>query len=328
MKPILWMESFSEEEEAVKRLSPPENEILFFDSPLQQLNTDELPDRFIATIRTHSTFSKETAAKAECVISRSTGYDHLLEQREKLSDIPVGHLSEYATDAVAEHNLTVSLSLLKHLRRQLNAMTDFSRDNLTGYDLHDRDIGIVGVGNIGEATARLFMNLGHTVTGHDINPRDYLRKMDQFSYCSLEELFQKSDLVILCLPHTETTEGMITASLLRSMPDNSLLVNAGRGEVVSSTDLLKALEEGQLTGLAIDVYNHEDQLARRLSDGSSRKSSDQEVQANLKLIEDERVIATPHNAFNTKGAVETKVKYTLDNIREFRQSGTVKNPVG
>lgn len=327
MLPVVWLESFSEEEETVKRLSSLENEILFFEAPVQDLDPASLPDEYIATIRTHSRFDQRTAGGVQCVISRSTGYDHLLEQQGMLSDVPSGHLSEYATDAVAEHNLTVSLALLKDLNRQQRAMDQFERNDLTGDDLAARSIGIVGVGNIGEATAELFLNLGLKVTGHDLEEKDRLRNRDNFQYESLSEVFATSDLVILCLPHTERTEGLISRSLLRSMTEESLLVNAGRGEVVSSKVLLETLEHGPLSGIGLDVYNREEELAKALNEGTIPDEPNSEVKAGLSLIRDERVIATPHNAFNTWSSLENKVNRTLDNIEAFNRSGTILNPV-
>lgn len=328
MLPVVWLESFSEEEETVKRLSSLPNEFQFIESPVQDLDPSSLPEDFIATIRTHSRFTQRTAGAAQCVISRSTGYDHLLEQQGILNDVPTGHLSEYATDAVAEHNLTVSLALLKDLNRQQNAMDGFERSNLTAGDLTARTVGIVGVGNIGEATAELFLNLNATVRGHDIEEKNRLRDRDDFRYTSLSTLFETCDLVVLCLPHTDETENMISPSLLGSMPEKSLLVNAGRGEVVSSMHLLEALQDGPLAGIGLDVYNREDELAEVLSSGTRPGNPPREVAAGLQLIEDDRVLATPHNAFNTHQALEAKVRRTLKNIETFNESLRVLNPVG
>lgn len=327
MLPVVWMESFSEEEETVKRVSSLTNEIIFFEPPIQQLDQASLPDEYIASIRTHSRFTETSVRNVACVISRSTGYDHLVEQQAVLASTPAGYLSEYATQAVAEHNLTVSLALLKDLNRQQSAMNRFERNNLTGYDLSNRSVGIVGVGKIGEATARLFMGLGLTVKGHDIEEKPRLRDSGSFSYCSLRNLFETCDLVVLCLPHTEQTEGLITSSLLRSMPEKSFLVNAGRGEVVPARTLLEGLRDGSLRGIGLDVYNREEDLSRRLRTDATSDTTHPEVEATLELIEDERVIATPHNAFNSLGAIEKKVERTLDNIRSFNESKTLLNPV-
>lgn len=328
MLPVVWMESFSEEEETVKQVSSLPNKILFFEPPVQQLDSNDLPDDFIATIRTHSTFDRNTAKKSKCVISRSTGYDHLLDQREVLSDVPVGYLSEYATQAVAEHNLTVTLSLLKDLSRQQRATRRFNRNDLTTSDLHTRQVGVVGIGRIGEATARLFMKLGLPVKGHDVEEKQSLAEHEDFVYCSLERLFESSDVVVLCLPHTDQTEELITPGLLNSMPSGSVLVNSGRGEVVRSQHLLEALESGPLSGIGIDVYNREDELSAVLRQESVPENPDDEITAGLKLIEDDRVVSTPHNAFNSREAVRNKVQRTLENIEKFNESGELLNPVG
>jgi D-lactate dehydrogenase len=327
MLPVVWLESFSEEERTVKHESSPDNEFVFFEKPVQAVDPEDLPERFIASIRTHSRFDPELVDRVACVISRSTGYDHLVEQADRLGDVPLGSLSEYATEAVADHNLTISLALLKDLNRQQTAMRDFNRSNLTGYDPLDSTVGVVGVGKIGEATARRFMRLGVSVQGHDIRPKSHLESREDFTYRKLDPLFETSDLVILCLPHTDQTEDMIGLDQLLNMPEGSFLVNSGRGEVVSPGNLLVALNDGPLEGLGIDVYRHEDELADCLQGATSESEVREETRVNLKLVRDDRVIATPHNAFNSRGSLRTKVRKTLDNIESFNESGALVTPI-
>lgn len=328
MNSVHWLESFSEEEAAVKNLSDPDLDVTFREEPVQDLEPGELPEGAIVTIRTHSRFSAEQAERAGCVISRSTGYDHLLDQYERLSGRPIGHLSKYATDAVADHNLTVALALNRRLPRAQRSVESFRRNDLTGGDIASLSPGIVGVGDIGSATAKRLMDLGLTVRGHDLRERPRLSASNRFEYVPLERLFASCNLILLCLPHTEATEGLITRDLLGSLPDGSLLVNAGRGEVVRNRDLRDALRDGPLDGLGLDVFNAEEALREHLRERSLKTDAeDSEVQAALELLRDERVIGTPHNAFNSKNALREKVRGTLANIESYREDGELLNPV-
>jgi D-lactate dehydrogenase len=327
MTEIYWVESFSEERETVKEMADSPSRFHFQEEPIQSLDPDTMKEDSIITIRTHSRFRSEHVEKADCIISRSTGYDHLIEQRDRLANVPVGYLSEYATNAVAEHNLAAALSLLKRFPESTRAAKQFHRNNLTGFELLHRNPGIVGVGNIGGRTAELLLDLGLTVRGHDPDPRPRYRASNRFSYCSLEELFEQCDLIFLCLPLTETTNQLIDRSLLEQLSEQSFLINSGRGEVVQNQDLLNELDDGPLAGVALDVYNEENKVSNDLQSGERTERNNPEVQAAKELIEHNRVLATPHNAFNTQQSLEAKVRTTLDNIESFRNDGTLLTPL-
>lgn len=327
MTTICWFESFSEEEETVKQVSDRHPDIHFFEGPVQNIESGKLPDQVIYTIRTHSKFKQVHLDRAECIISRSTGYDHLLEVSDTCN-IPIGYLNEYATTAVAEQNLTLALALTKRIPNQMQAMDTFNRNNLTTYDLKNRIPGIVGVGRIGRATAELLLDLGYSVYGHDPVKKSRLSASERFTYCSIEKLFKKCNTIFLCLPHTSETEFLISNSLLDSLPHESILINTGRGEVVRNKDLLSAISNGNLTGLALDVFNEEDKISKLLqTDATESEPENAEVSAGLELIRRDDVIATPHNAFNSREALKKKVKLTLDNIDHYEENGTLINSI-
>ncbi len=323
---VIWAEAFSEEKHLAEELYSGELELNFYERPVQKLDLDELPDEFILTTRTHSNFSDVLLKKSACIISRSTGYDHLTDIKV---DFPVGYLPDYATEAVAGHNLSVAFSLIRKISTAQRAMKDFSRNELTGREISKFTAGIVGVGRIGRATAERLRKLDVTVKGNDLDPRpDWAEKVG-LEYVKLQELFKTCNLIFLALPLTEKTAGLIDRKLLFDLPENSYLVNAGRGEVVNSTHLLTALDEGPLAGLGLDVYNYEGDLAAYLSGEPVSVSSrtEAEIKAVEELLTRPNVIATPHNAFNTRSALQRKVKSTLASIKQFQATGDLPAPV-
>lgn len=325
-KRVVWSESFGEEEELVEALSTGNLQFTFHRTPFQEIAVERLPEEFVLTTRTHSDFSRPEVERACCVISRSTGYDHLPVGE---IDVPLGYLPTYATEAVAEFNLTLALNLIRRLPRVTAAMENFERSGLTGRELTSFTAGIVGVGRIGRATARRLRGLDVPVKGHDIEPRPEWAADHGVDYVGLPEIFQSCDLVFLTLPLTSETRGMIDRDLLFSLPEAAVLVNTGRGEVVRSRDLLAALESGPLAGLGIDVYNREDSFAAYLK-GTASVASDaagQELAAAEKLLAHPAVVATPHNAFNTESALHRKVAQTLDSIEQFCARSTLPHPV-
>jgi D-lactate dehydrogenase len=114
-------------------------------------------------------------------------------------------------------------------------------------------------------------------------------------------------------------------NLLKKAKPGIVFVNIARGEFSPSTDLLQLLYEGYLSGVALDVYNKEAELAVSLRTG--RPSDETEVKAALELAKHPNVIMTPHNAFNTNQAVENKARQSIEQISSFLENGTFLWPV-
>ena len=98
-----------------------------------------------------------------------------------------------------------------------------------------------------------------------------------------------------------------------------IFVNIARGEQSPSTELLRLMETGHLGGIGLDVYDAESQLAVALRQGT--QCDNQEVQATLALSRLPNVILTPHNAFNTREAVERKVQQSVEQLHRFFETG-------
>ena len=324
LEKVIWAESFGEEEQRARSLWDLDIPLSFFRTPLQNIPENEFIPNTGVAIRTHSRLPDTLKQKLVCVLTRSTGFDHI---GEEYSNLPVGYLPDYATQAVAEYNLMMALGLLRCLPDSMDAIQRFERSGLTGNELATTEIGIVGVGRIGKATAELLAPQVKSIRGYDVKPDSQWAKSVGLKYVELEALFRQSKIVFLCLPMNSSTEFLIDSALLHCLSNGSYLVNSGRGEVVRNQDLLSALEEGPLGGIALDVYNRESELREYLSEKNSRNSLPEEVHAARKLLEHPRVMATPHNAFNTQESLEKKVKRTLRSLRAFQNTGTFPFPV-
>jgi D-lactate dehydrogenase len=124
---------------------------------------------------------------------------------------------------------------------------------------------------------------------------------------------------------TSDNLGYFNYQMLKKAEPGAIFVNIARGEMSPSADLLRLLDENHLAGVALDVYNQESELAVSLRTG--RSSSNKEVQATLALSKRENVILTPHNAFNTREAVDKKAKYSIQQIEHFFEKGNFIWPV-
>ncbi|HUY50836.1 MAG TPA: NAD(P)-dependent oxidoreductase [Streptosporangiaceae bacterium] len=124
--------------------------------------------------------------------------------------------------------------------------------------LHSRMVGVVGLGQIGMAVARLFTANGATVCYADPSPRDAAAAARAgIERLDLDDLLTRCDVVTLHVPLLPATRGLLGHDRLRRMPQGALLVNASRGGVVDEDALARALADGHLGGAALDVYREE-----------------------------------------------------------------------
>lgn len=120
-----------------------------------------------------------------------------------------------------------------------------------GRELHAQRVGILGYGAIGAEAARMFRAIGCQVSYWTRTPRE------DAGYRQLDDLLANSDVLVVALPLTPETSGLLDASKLALLPANALLINVARGGIAPDEAVLEALESGQLAGAALDVFDSE-----------------------------------------------------------------------
>ncbi len=193
------------------------------------------------------------------VAVRGAGYDNVDLAAAQRLGIRVAHVPDYSPYAIAEHTVALILALCRHLRQadQQVRANDFRLDQLIGFDLHGKTVGIVGVGRIGEVAARILHGFGCKLLGADPAPNPELTEQYGLQYVSLPELCAQADIITVHTPLTIQTRHLIDDALLSRMKRGVLLVNTGRGGVLDTAAALRALESGQLGYLGLDVYEYE-----------------------------------------------------------------------
>jgi phosphoglycerate dehydrogenase-like enzyme len=157
---------------------------------------------------------------------------------------------------LAEFCILAMLMFNKGLLRMLQNQQRHHWERYAGTDLAERTLGIVGMGSIGEHVARLGRAFGMTVIGTAYRTSSDL--LDQaYPMERLPELLRRSDYLVLAVPHTPQTEGMIGAQELAQLPSGAILINVARGAVVDEQALVEALRSGHLRGAALDVFAEE-----------------------------------------------------------------------
>jgi glycerate dehydrogenase len=227
----------------------------------------------------------------------------------KRAGVVVSNVPEYGTWSVAQHAFALLLELVNHVG--INAASarndEWAKSGQWSYskrpiiELKDKVLGIVGFGRIGRQMGVIGEAFGMRVIFSN-------RSKKQGSQVSIEELFEKSDVVSLHCPLTKENEGFINYKLLSKMKKNALVVNTSRGQLINEGDLVKALDDQLLAGAALDVLKEEPPAVGH------------------PLVHHPRVIVTPHNAWVSVEARSRLMQVTAENIKMFL-AGTPVNVV-
>ena len=314
MLDVFFYEAFAEEAAELMRLLPGDVVAGYAAETIQETGHDAPPAPLIS-VRTQSKIPLDWATSLDAILSRSTGFDHLQAYAAKASRAPaLGYLPLYCHRAVAEHAMLLWTALLRRLPRQVAQFAAFQRDGLTGGECQGSVLAVVGVGNIGYEVCRIGRGLDMTVLGVD-----RVERHGNVQYSSIEHALSQADVIVCAMDLNSSNRGFFDAARWRQAKRGAVFVNVSRGELSPSTALLAALESGVLSGVGLDAYDHEPQLAVALRSG--RSVDDAEVAATLKLAARPDAICTPHNAFNSQQAVHRKSLHSVQQIAAFRSTG-------
>jgi D-lactate dehydrogenase len=314
---VYFYEAFDEEERELKKYLPAEINAGFTWKTIQEAGHKNPPAEIIST-RTQSIYPQSWAPEIKAIISRSTGYDHLEDYRQKTQAVfALGYLPLYCSRTVAEQALMFWMALMRKLSRQQWQFKTFYRDGLTGREVQHKNLVVYGVGNIGYEVIKIGRGLDMNVTGVDI-----IKKHSDVSYTKPLEGAAQADIIVCAMNLTTQNENYFNQNFFKHVKPSLIFVNVSRGEISPVTGILEALEKGKISGAALDVFDHEKNLAVGLRSGSF--SSDKQVKTIQKMLEMDNVILTPHNAFNTMEAVERKSEQTVEQLIHFLQEGKLK----
>jgi len=318
---VYFYEAFKEEADALKRFLPRKVRAGFTWQTVQEAGHAAPPAPMIS-VRTQSQIPSGWGRVIDAVLTRSTGYDHIVEWIHALdAPIPAGYLPLYCNRAVAEQACLLWMALLRKLPRQMKQFSNFHRDGITGLECKGRAITVFGVGNIGSEIVKIARGLEMDVRGVDIVERH--RKV---SYVSPKEGLLHGNILVAAMNLTHDNKGYFNYEALKLVRPGTIFVNIARGELSPSADLNRLLDEGILGGAGLDVYAREKALAVALREGRT-DDPDPGVATTLALAGRDNVITLPHNAFNTHEAVERKAEQSMEAVAYFRRKKRFPHPV-
>lgn len=233
-----------------------------------------------------------------------TGVDHIAMDACREKGVMVCNCAGYSTVAVADLVFGMIVALYRNIIPCNEVVRkEGTKDGLVGFELAGKKFGVIGTGAIGLRVAAIANAFGCEVYAYSRTRKD----VPGVTYVDLDTLLAECDIVSLHTPLTAQTRGLIGKEQLAKMKPGAILINTARGPVVDSQALADALNQGQIAGAGVDVFEMEPP-----------------VPADHPLFGARNLIATPHVAFATKEAMVKRAVIVFDNAAKYLD-GTPQN---
>lgn len=243
----------------------------------------------------------------KAIFLRCAGFNNV-DTKACFGKIHVYRVPAYSPYAVAEHAMALYMTNNRRIHKAYNRTREynFSLAGLTGNDMHGKTVGVIGTGRIGKCFINICKGFGMNVLCYDAYPANDL------NYVSLDEIFEKSDIISLHCPLTPETRHLINKDSIKKMKKGVAIINTSRGGLIDAQALLDGIVERKIGSACLDVYEEEAELF--YEDKSGHIMNDDTL---LKLIAMPNVIITSHQAFLTHEALENIADTTTQNILSF-----------
>ena len=239
-----------------------------------------------------------------------TGYEKIDTQAAARHGIAVAITAGANADTIAEHALTLMLTVLRRVVLADRAVRAGqwipSQLRPISQRLFGKTVGIVGFGNIGRALARQLQGFRTTVLYYKRGGAVEDKADLGASHASLDELLACSDVVSLHCPGGSQNRGMIGRTQLARMKRGAVLINVARGELIVEDDLVEALRNGQLSGAGLDVF------------------AEEPLRAESPLRGLDNVVLTPHSAGSLMDDIAIMARHSFDNIQAFLAGQSIR----
>lgn len=229
-----------------------------------------------------------------------TGIDHVGLDACREKGITVCNAAGYSTQTVAELVIAMAVAGLRNMAKGNEAVRNGGTSaGLGGREIAGRTVGIIGLGAIGFACAKLFLAFGARVIAFNRSEKEEAKALG-ITYKSLDEVLSESDIISLNLPNNSETKGLISKEKIALMKNDAVFINCARGPIVDNRALADALNNDELGFACIDVYDMEPPLP-----------------ADYPLLHAKNTFLTPHQAFISEEAMVRRAKIVFDNIAAY-----------
>ena len=257
----------------------------------------------------------DEAPHLKVISTISVGYDNLPLDELTRRGILLCNTPDVLTETTADTGFALIMSTARRVVElaelvKLGNWVEHIDKPLYGLDVHSKVLGIIGMGRIGAAVARRgALGFGMRVRYSNSSPKPALETELGALRCDMDELLAQSDFVCITVPLTAETHHMIGADAFLRMKSSSILINIARGKVVDEATLIAALNEGQIGGAGLDVFEEEP------------------VSADSPLLQMPNVVALPHIGSATHETRAAMAKLAVENLILALQGKSPRNAV-
>lgn len=237
----------------------------------------------------------------QVVANLAVGFDNINVKAAEQKGIAVCNTPDVLTDTTAD----LTFALLMAAARRLTEAAEFVKRGmwkswspllLSGLDIHHKTIGIVGMGNIGQAVAKRATGFDMEILYHNRSRKPEAEAGVGAIYCSFTELIERADFIVCLTPLTSQTKHLFKKDIFKRMKNTAVFINASRGPVVDEKDLYEALVEGEIAAAGLDVF------------------VDEPIGADHPLLKLPNVTALPHIGSSSKETREMMMNLCCENI--------------
>ena len=304
------------------------HEIVYFEAQLNPQTVNLAAGCRAVCVFVNDKLNKDVIAEVsrlgiKLIALRCAGFNNVDLEAAKANNIRVVRVPAYSPHAVAEHAVALILTLNRKTHKAYNRVREgnFSLERLTGFDLFEKTIGVIGTGKIGQAFCNIMLAFGCKVLAFDlIENKDIAAK--GVEYLPLIDVLQQADVVSLHCPLNEQTKHLINQQTIAMMKDEVMLINTSRGALIDTAAVIESLKTGKIGYLGLDVYEQEEKLF--FNDLSENVIQDDMI---MRLLSFPNVLITSHQGFFTQESLTQIAQTTLENIDAFEAGDKLKNVV-
>ena len=248
---------------------------------------------------TRTVIKKGVEGKLKYICKYGVGLDRIDLEAAKEFNVPVTNCPAVNQVSVSEHVLALLFTFERNVHLQYNSVQQGSWKRWVGNEIEGKTIGIIGLGAVGKELAKKSSALGMKVLGFDLYKDEaFLSRYNEVNFVEdIEEIYKVADVISLHLPHTPSTEYMISREVIfEKLKKQPIIVNTARGMLVDSLALIDGLKEKKVRGYLTDVLAHEPML-------------DDEVLRGV-----DNIIITPHVGSRTYQSVQRQGTMAVNNL--------------
>ncbi|MBT9776755.1 lactate dehydrogenase [Clostridium sp. MCC353] len=248
--------------------------------------------------------------------TRTIGYNHIDIKHANELGMVISN-TYYGPYGVADYTIMLILMSLRHYKQALfrGNVNDYSLTGLQGMEMRNLTVGVIGTGKIGAAVIENLQGFRCKVLAYDVYENPSVQGLAE--YVSLEELYNRCDIITLHTPLLESTYHMINKDTIKQMKDGVIIINCARGPLICLEDLINAVESKKVGAVGLDVVENEEGIYHRDLRSDIIRNRDMAY-----LRQFPNVTMTQHMAFYTKEAVESMVVYSIKNLMQCAKTGT------